>query len=289
VSVDPGVSRRIWHDLEPINAVTYFCPESREAFSHLGLRGFWMGYFAARAAPMGPVDAGVVEATFFNFHPARVRRAVPDAWSHADPGAVVAVRAEAAAASLRRLLGGAGALRACASLRPLLDAAVDRADPAGKPLCAGNLEVDTPDDPVAALWQAATTLREHRGDCHVALLMASDLRAVEALALFSAAEGFDPGLFMDSRGWSRDEWGVAVDALRSRGLVSPGGDATDRGRTLRAEIEANTDELAGQPYRALPTEQRDVLVSSLREASRPLLWSGEIPFPNPIGLPRSGR
>ena len=49
----------------------------RDALSEAGLRGFWMGYFAARSAPMGPVAAPVVTATFFNFNPMMVERALP--------------------------------------------------------------------------------------------------------------------------------------------------------------------------------------------------------------------
>lgn len=84
-AVEPALARSLWHPLETINAVTYFSPECRDASVRLGLKGFWMGYFACRAAPLGAVDPGVVEATFFNFHPDRVRRALPDAWSLAHP------------------------------------------------------------------------------------------------------------------------------------------------------------------------------------------------------------
>src|SRR5579859_1401505 len=102
--MEAALARTIWHDLETLNAVAYFSPECREAPARLGLKGFWMGYFACRAAPMGPVTAAVVEATFFNFHPGRVRRAIPDAWSIASPATVLQARAAAAAAALRRLL-----------------------------------------------------------------------------------------------------------------------------------------------------------------------------------------
>ena len=86
--VEPTTPRRAWLALEAVHAVTYFAPESRAALADLGLRGFWMGYFAGRAAPLGPVGPGVVEATFFNFHPAMVRRAIPDAWTFASPESV---------------------------------------------------------------------------------------------------------------------------------------------------------------------------------------------------------
>ncbi len=109
-----------WLAYEPIHAVVYFDPECRARMLDLGLRGFWMGYFAGRAAPFGPVGPELVEATFFNFHPAMVRRAIPDAWSFADPVRIWAERQAAAAAVLRRVLPGvaeeAGRVRETLSL-----------------------------------------------------------------------------------------------------------------------------------------------------------------------------
>ncbi len=66
----------------------YFAPDVKSAFEHLGLRGFWRGYFASRAAPMGPVPAEVVIATFYNFYPDMVRSAMSQAWRHADPAEI---------------------------------------------------------------------------------------------------------------------------------------------------------------------------------------------------------
>jgi hypothetical protein len=66
--MDAGLARQTWHGLETINAVTYFSPECLRASEDLGLKGFWMGYFANRAAPLGAVGPELVEATFFRFH-----------------------------------------------------------------------------------------------------------------------------------------------------------------------------------------------------------------------------
>src|ERR671927_282790 len=63
-----AMARAMWQVYEPIHALTYFAPETRAATDALGLRGGWMGYFAARAAPLGVVPAEVVVATFYNFH-----------------------------------------------------------------------------------------------------------------------------------------------------------------------------------------------------------------------------
>ncbi len=63
-------TRQRWASFEPLHAVVYFAPEIPEADRALGLKGFWMSYFAGRAAPLGPVGPEVVTATFFNFAPA---------------------------------------------------------------------------------------------------------------------------------------------------------------------------------------------------------------------------
>ena len=72
-------SRRIWQLLEPIHAVSYFSPEPLAAYDEAGAKGFWMGYVASRAAPLGPVKAAPVIAMFANFHPRRILRALPEA------------------------------------------------------------------------------------------------------------------------------------------------------------------------------------------------------------------
>ena len=83
----PGTARRMWRALETLHMTVYFNPEPRDAYRRAGLRGGWMGYFASRAAAMGPVPAEVVMATFYNFHPRMVRRAIPDAWGFASTAA----------------------------------------------------------------------------------------------------------------------------------------------------------------------------------------------------------
>src|ERR1700758_3614383 len=119
------MARSMWTLFEPIHAVTYFAAEARSAYEQAGLRGFWRGYFAGRAAPLGVAGAGgtvaasagtvaasagaagaaVVAASFFNFAPAFVARAIPGVWELITPQEAIAVREAGAAASLRRLLG----------------------------------------------------------------------------------------------------------------------------------------------------------------------------------------
>ena len=62
-------ARAMWTLFEPVHAVTYFAPEARAAFEEAGLRGFWRGYFAGRAAPLGPVGRGGRDRVVLQFRP----------------------------------------------------------------------------------------------------------------------------------------------------------------------------------------------------------------------------
>src|ERR1700722_12252824 len=277
--------RSLWRGFEPIHAVTYFAPECRDALRSIGLRGFWMGYFAARAAPLGPVGSGVVTAAFFNFHEAMVRRSIPDAWGFAGPPTVLQARRSAAATALRRMLPSVG--DRAVELLPLLRPVVDSADGSGRVLFSANRDLGVPADPVEALWQCCTALREHRGDGHVVSLTAAGLNGCEALALFAAAENVPSAMFRENRGWSAGEWEDACRRLGHRGLMHDG-HISPRGSELRRSIEALTDQLAPPPFTVLSSAELATLDAGLREVAVAVLAAGEIPFPNPIGLPPPG-
>jgi hypothetical protein len=275
--------RRLWHRLEHLHAVTYFAPECREAHARAGLKGFWMGYFASRAAPLGPVGPGIVEALFFNFAPAMVRRAIPDAWDYVRPGDLVIDRAEAAAVALRAHGGVDDAL--ARAVLPPLHHAVASAPASGRTLFGANRDLEVLADPVADLWQAVTALREHRGDGHVAALLAQGFSGPEPHLLIAADQGADDELFRASRGWEPDEWLDARARLVERGLLRPDGALSDEGWAARQVIEGATDALAATAYGALGTQVVEDLTDALESPARALAGSGIIPFPNPMGLP----
>jgi hypothetical protein len=286
--MEPALARRLWHGFEAIHCVTYFAPEARKAMDDIGMRGFWMGYFAARAAPLGAVPPAVVEAIFFNFHPRRVRRALPAAWTIAAPDQLLAHRSAGAAAALERLLDP-DALGGLADLTDsLLAGAIESAEGAGRPLFAANRALGLPDEPAAKVWQAVTSLREQRGDGHVALLTAAGLDGCEVHVLAGASSGTPASLYRESRGWNDEEWSAAVTALGQRGLVDGSGSLTPAGEVLHAEIEFRTDALARQPFERLPSGAIERLLVRLRDPVRQLTSGGSIPFPNPMGLPPPG-
>jgi hypothetical protein len=244
-----------------------------------------MGYFASRSAAMGPVPAEVVVATFYNFHPRMVHRAIPDAWGFAPPEAVLAARLEGADAALRRLLGGWAEGPEAAEAAALGRRAMEGRDPAGRPLFAAHAALGWPEDPHLALWHAATLYREFRGDGHVACLLADGVDGCEAHVL-AAGAGQLPGSFLrEYRGWSEEEWAAAVAGLRGRGWVGEDGTLTDAGRVARDARERHTDDLAAAPWARLGPAGCDRLLALLAEPVRRVVEAGGIPFPNPVGLP----
>lgn len=272
-------ARQMWKTLEPYHAITYFTPDTRQATDALGLKGGWMSYFACRAAPLGAVGPEFVAAVFYNFHPTMVGRALPDAWSFASPAQVLDARLAAVDNAVRRLLPDASFDRAAEVARQ----AASVAPIAGRPIAAANAALDWPDEPHLVLWQATTLLRESRGDGHVAALMSAGLTPCQALVTISAAGGPSKEVFQVSRRWSDEEWADAEDDLRSRGLLADTG-LTDAGRQLRQDVEATTDALAEQGWRALGDELTTELHDLVRPFSAAFMSAGLIPADNPMAL-----
>jgi len=284
--MDHTVARRMWQLLEPIHAVIYFAPEAKQAYTAAGLRGGWMGYFASRAAAMGAVPPGMVIATFYNFHPRMVRRAIPDAWAFSTPEKVLRARLEVADSALRRLLGSEIESDHIGAAAEIARRIAEAAEPPGRPLFAAHAALSWPDQRHLVLWHAATLLREHRGDGHVAMLLANEIDGLAAHVLIATDYETPAEMQRANRGWSEEEWAVAEDRLLVRGLIDASG-LTDAGRRLRAHIEDTTDRLALPPFAEVGARDCETLEAHLVEINRILTAGAAVPFPNPMGLPRA--
>jgi len=283
-----AAARRMWTLFEPVHVVTYFAPEARQGFEEAGLRGFWRGYFAGRAAPIGAVDAPPVIASFFSFAPPFVRRALPAIWGMITPEQALAARSAGAVAAISHLLAeGASEVPAesLSAAADLLAAATDELDMAGRPLGAPNAALPMPDEPVARLWHATTVLREHRGDGHTAALVAAGVDGCEALVL-RVARGSGPSRaqIQPARGWTDEEWDAAAGRLASRGWLDAAGEITPAGRAAHQAIEDATDVAAARPWARLGQERTEELARLL--APTALACAALLPFPNPVGVPR---
>jgi hypothetical protein len=271
------LARRAWSHLEVIHAVGIFGPEVIEAHGSLGIDDLVSGYVAARVAPVGRVGPEVAGALFHGFAPAVMRRALPAVWELAAPETIIEVTRRAAGETLDRLVEGledelarASELAREASLFHPLE---------GRALAAGRSALGWPDEPHLVLWEAATRIRESRGDGHVACLVAAGLDGVEAHLTVAGdtkqAHAFLKGL----RGWSDAEWEAAVRRLRDRGLLDAGGGLTPAGRELRDELEVHTDALAVPPWRQLGTDATERLLEALRPIVYRILDAEILPMP----------
>lgn len=285
MSDELGRVRQLWHLLEPVHAVLYYAPEAYEEAAALGyaVDERWPSYFAWRAAPLGAAGADRVGETFYSFSPRMVGAYVPGIWSAASPDAVLAARGRAVDRAYRALLGEAVASPDTAEAAALLRRVVEAADTADRPLAAANAALPWPDAPHLALWHAATVLREHRGDGHLAALAHAELDPVESLVSFAAIGAARPEVF-GSRGWDEGEWQAAHDRLAKRGLVAADGAATEAGRALRAEVERRTDEAAAGPWRVLADAERERLVELLGPPWVAAIGSGLLPSENTLGI-----
>jgi hypothetical protein len=288
-------ARTMWTLFEPIHAVIYFVPEGRAAFEEAGLRGFWRGYFAGRAAPLGPAGAAVVTASFFNFAPTFVARAIPAVWDLITPEDALRTRLAGADAALRGLLAGHEAKATVAA--DLLWQAIGELDFSGRVLAAANAALPVPDDVSSdgpggpggsgfgRLWQAATLLREHRGDGHFAALAAADIDGCEAVALRCCMdlrrEDMQP-----VRGWTDEQWASALARLAERGWTGADGRLTNAGQAAHDAVEEATDQAAARPWARLGADATAELAGVLTPLAN--ACAAILPYPSPIGVPAPG-
>jgi len=273
----PENARRTWRSFETVHGMIYFTPDAAEHYAAAGVGHHRTAYFASRSAPMGAVPSEVTIATFYNFSPALVRKAMDGVWQHTTPEAVLAARLTAADSSLTRAFGAdvlasAELKEAAEQLRRAALVAAER--PEGRPLFAGHASLPWPDEPHLVLWHAQTLLREFRGDGHIAALTTEGLTGIEALISHGASGDVPAPVLQKSRAWPEDAWNAAVAGMAERGLVDESGTFTDDGRAQRARIEETTDRLAVAPWAALGEDTCARLRATGKKLSRLVIDAG---------------
>ena len=260
----PSLAAELARLYAPYHNLVYFAPEV-QAFKEVGLKGWWMGYFAYRSAPLGAVPAEVVIAIFYNFAPRMVRRAIPEAWSVISPAQALEMRLNVVDQAFRRLLGNQINSPEMAEAAQLARQAIEGCDLAGRPLYAGHAALPWPEVPYLVLWHACTLLREHRFDGHNIALAAAGLDGVESHVAMVARGHGNRASILPLRGWTDEEWTAAEERLVARGWLNPDGSFTDQGRAGREAVEEQTNQLAFEPCRRLGADG----VGRLRELMAP--------------------
>jgi hypothetical protein len=266
----PPLARTAHKYLEPVHTHIYFVPEAGEHYGAAGVTGGMRGYFASRSAPLGVVPAEVVIATFYNFSPTLVRKAIPSVWETTTPEAMVAARFAAVDAALTRLLGD-DVVRSdeMTEAAALAREATTACRVEGRPLFAGHAALPWPEPAHLQLWHATSLLREHRGDGHIAALVLAGLTGLEASVSYTAmGHGFPEEMQRKTRGYTEEEWEQVKVSLRDKGILAADGTLTERGLAQRTQLEEQTDVAAAAPYDHLGPERTQRLIDLVRPWAR---------------------
>jgi hypothetical protein len=267
-----SLARRMFDLVEPIGVIPYSADEPNEAMFALGFTNYWDTYFAGRAAPLGSsVPAGVVHALFYNFAPGEVARHIPKVWSTTTPEAAIAARQVGCVNALRRILGGLVDRHDFTRAVELLTKAATSAPLEGRPLYAALRTLPLPEEPVAGLFHAASLLREHRGDGHIAALMAEGIGGLEAHVLLAIDLGTPASRFGRIHHLPPALLTGLIDTMKDRGLVENESTFTPAGRQTKDRVEALTDELAAVPYEVLEAAELDELIAALDPLAKQLI------------------
>lgn len=268
----PG--RRLRDAIEAIAMVSFWSEPAYDAYAALGL-DFLGGYVLSRSAPLGRPAPAVVAATFGVFAPEAVAALYSQAAAVAAPGAVDEARANGARAALAEVLATAGGVSGAVTA---LRRACDAGSPSGRPLYAGLAAMEWPDDPLTGLWHACTTLREYRGDGHLAACVAHGVDGLEANILTELRIGWAPLEYTATRAWTPEAMADALDRLERRGLVA-GGALTPAGSELRERIETATEAAVAPAVAALGADL-DAVVADAEAWSQAIIDRGWFP-PDP--------
>ncbi|MFE6623475.1 hypothetical protein [Streptomyces sp. NPDC057740] len=278
-ALEPRAGRRCHNMLNSLHSTSYFAPELGKELGALGITHPRAVNFAVRAAALGPVGAGAVTAAFYNYKHDLVARHVPAVWAVASPEDVLAARARAVDAALRRLLGeDAVASPEMAEAAGLALRAAEACSRSARPLYSAHADLAVPKEAHLAYFHATTLLREHRGDGHLAVLMSAGLDGLEAVVTHTATgKGMTPKWVLTTRGWTQEDWDAASDRLRGRGLLDDAGGLTAEGVALREQIESETDRLDRAPYEHLGVEGVGRLTELGAEFARAAVAAGAFP------------
>jgi hypothetical protein len=267
-----ALARRMFELVEPIGAIPYSADDPNETMFALGFTNYWDTYFAGRAAPLGSsVPAEVVHALFYSFAPGEVARHIPKVWRTTTPEQAIAARQEGCVNALRRILGDLVDSPASARAVELLTRAATSAAIDGRPMYAALRALPMPEEPVARLFRAASLLREHRGDGHVAALMGEDIGGLEAHVLLAVEMGIPGPRFGRIHHLPVEQLTELIEGMKRRGLLEDEATFTRAGRETKVRIEALTDRLAWAPYDALEPAEVDELISALAPIAQKLL------------------
>ncbi|UVI34976.1 SCO6745 family protein [Brevibacterium spongiae] len=271
----------------------YFSQTVGAVYAKQGLEPGVEGNMAARSAPLGRVNPGVVSAAYYNYSPNFIAEMLPRLWDTVTPEQMVQARFDAVSAFMAELFGDRddiallteAATQVSEALAPVLAAM----DFAGRTLSAATADVigaHEPSTAFEALWDVATVAREFRGDGHVASLVTAGVPGIDALMLdVATGAGFRPRAAQKTRGYTDEEWQSAQAKLAEAGLITVETDdrgfdlpvITEAGRELKEQVEQLTDGTVTAAWSVLDDDQIEALLSPSRTIIKVIAQSGAFP------------
>ncbi|MGD9995730.1 MAG: MarR family transcriptional regulator [Ilumatobacteraceae bacterium] len=261
--MNASTARRMFELVEPIGVIPYSSDEPNDSMFALGFTNYWDTYFAGRAAPLGIVPAEVVDALFYNFAPGEVARHIPKVWDTTTPQAAIAARQAGCVHALRTILGDHVGTPAFARATELLTKAAISAPVEGRPMYAALRALAVPDEVVARMFHAASLLREHRSDGHIAALMVEGIGGLEAHVLFALDMNMPAERFGRIHHLPASQLAAVIGGMRDRGLIGDDGWLSEQGRAVKQRVELLTDQLAARPYEILTPDELNELMDAL--------------------------
>jgi hypothetical protein len=192
-------------------------------------------------------------------------------WRTTTPEAAIAARRMGCVKALRRILGDRVDDPTFARTAELLMKAATSVPYEGRPMYAALRAIPIPDDVVARLFHAASLLREHRGDGHIATLMVEGVGGLEAHVLLALDMDMPAEKFGRIHHLPAAQLVAVIGGMRDRGLIGDDGWLSEQGRAVKQRVESTTDDLAAKPYDSLEPGELDELTANLEALAPPLL------------------
>lgn len=285
--------RTVSSRLNSFHSAMYFSETVGAEYAKHGLEDGVEATLAARSAPLGRVNAGVVSAAYYNYSHAFLSTQFPKLWEKVSPETMVQARFDAVAGFMAELFESrediALLTEAATELATAMTPVLAKMDFSGRVLAqatADALSAHTSSTAFEQLWVVATIAREFRGDGHVASLVTAGVPGIDALMLdVATGASFKPRAAQKTRGFTDEEWKSAQTGLAEAGLITVGADErgfdlpaiTDAGRDLKEQVEQLTDGTVAAAWSALSDEEIEALVSPSRSLIKVLAQSGAFP------------
>ena len=228
-------ARRLRDALEPIATQGWWSRSVADEMGALSLN-FLGAYVWGRAASLGTPSASTVVSAFGAFEPNFLSSIYLATRDQVARDTILDARASGASQAMSLVCS----LEEASAIVEPLRRSMESADGCARPLFSGLRELEMPQSPQGQLWRLAEMFREHRGDGHLAAVIAHGFTALEMNIITELWLGYDLGEYSATRGFPQEAIETTMSSLQERGITDDKG-LTAFGYNVRSQIEHDTD------------------------------------------------